>query len=161
MCSLLSKFSLSNGFWNWWRIWMTSSYCIWKNARTLIINIVRIKKLCGHHHLLLLIILRSSWSFPLINKIKQMGLISINTILVCNSTCGPNSIISNITGYCRWAHCTLLFYSISTNYWNDFILILCLNSIKNCVSRITLSQLCHKISIEHCLSHLNLILILV
>ena len=161
MSSLLSQFSLSYCFWYRWGIWMTSSYSILKNTRSWIISIIWIEKLCSHHHLLLLIILTTSRSFPLIDKIKQMSLICINTILISNPTCSSNSIISNSTCSGWRAHCTWSFRPIPTDNRNSIILILCLHSIENCVSRITLSKLCHKVSIEHCLSHLNLILILI
>ena len=140
---------------------MSSSNSIRKNTRTWIISIIGIKKLCGHHHLLLLIILASSWSFSLINKIKQMSLICINTVLISNSTSSADSIISNPTCSSWWAHCTWPLSSVSTYYRNHIVLILRLHSIENSVTRITLPQFCHEISIEHCLSHLNLILILV
>ena len=137
MSSLLSKFSLRYSFWYWWGIWMTSCNSIWKNTRTWIICIW-IEKLCSHHHLLLLIILTSSWSFSLINKIKQMSLICINTILISNSTCGAYSIIPDPTSCSWWAHSAWSFCPVSTNYWYHIVLILCLNSVENSVSRITL-----------------------
>lgn len=137
MSSLLSKFSLRYSFWYWWGIWMTSCNCIWKNTRSWIICIW-IEKLCSHHHLLLLIILTSSRSFPLINKIKQMSLIRINTILISNSTCCAYSIVANPTSSCWWAHCAWSFCSISAYYWNHIVLVLCLNPIENSVARITL-----------------------
>lgn len=140
---------------------MTSGNCIWKNTWTWIISIIWIEKLRSHHHLLLLIILASSRSFSLINKIKQMSLICINTILISNSTCCSYSIISNPTCSSWWAHCTWSFDSISAYNRNNIILILCLHSVENSVTCITWSKLRHKVSIEHCLSHLNLILILI
>jgi len=138
MSSLFSQFSLSYSFRNWRWIWMTSRYRIWKYTWTCIIYIIWIEKLSGHHHLLLLIIiLISSGSFPLIDKIEQVSLITINTILITNTTSCSYSIITYSTCSSLWTHSTRTISSIYTNR-AYFILILLLNTTKNCMTRITL-----------------------
>ena len=66
--SLLTEFGLGNCFRNWRVVRMVSTGWSWEH--TIISMLWWIEELCGHHHLLLLGSLLTTWCFSLIDKVE-------------------------------------------------------------------------------------------
>ena len=156
-CSLLTEFGLGNCFRNWWVVRMVSTGWSWEH--TIITMLWWIEELCCHHHLLLLGSLLTTWCFPLIDKVKQMSLISI--LIITNSTCCSNSVVSDARCSCTKSAASTISFCLLIHHAHleSFLLSVVIKVIDwSGVASITLPQLSHEVTIEHGLSHLLLML---
>ena len=114
-----------------------------------------IEKLCCHHHLLLLTCI-CVWRLTLIHQVEQVCLISC-LILMTNSTCGANSIMTYTRCSCTKSTSII---SIMLRHHSHIILVLLVSAkvvMSSLVSSIALPQFSHEVTIEHGLPHLHLL----
>ena len=157
--SLLPKFSLCNCFGNlsvstiWILTW-------WIHAlKHIIIVLGRIEELLGGHHHLLLMVLASIRSFPLVDQIEKVGL-----IILWNTVSSSNSVASHSTWVdTKWA-CSIPIACIGNVLmihifkWLTSVMLLGIEIVHSLLSSIALSNVLHEVSIIHCVSHLCLIM---
>ena len=133
--SLFSKFCLSDGFWNILAVWIRWSTCMFLLRHTSRAILSWIEKLSCHHHLLIGI-----WSLSLINQIE----IYILAISICHRCADPATVSKTLISF--WLH-------------NLIHIILLSIGIELLLSSIASFNLIHEVSIDHCVSHLDLIVL--
>ena len=155
-CSLLPKFGLCDCFRNMTRI--VGLMSTWKHLVVVAAALGRIEKLCCHHHLLLLI-LASIWCLSLVYQVEEMSLVR-SCVLMANSTRSSYSVVTNAA--CPRSKSARGIPLSLINHLAHIVLslihILLESSDNSSMAGIALPQFGHKVSIEHCLSHLNLLL---
>ena len=157
--SLLAKFSLGNCLY----VRVVSIGVIlscWVHAwYHLVVVGCWIEELLGRHHHLLIVVLITVWSFPLINQIEQMSLVILGNTVSCT-----DSVISNTAWVdTKWAcaisiTCVAILMMILIE-WLASMMLLCLEIIHILLSSVALSDVFHEVAIVHGVSHLCLVLV--
>lgn len=159
--SLLSQLSFCNCLGYRIIIVVTSTVvtCSWEHAIVSLHSSLGVEELCSHHHLLLLGGIRI-WSFSLIDQVEQMSLIS-RSILMADTASSSNSVMTNAgcsSAKSGWTSSVSLMLS---HHGHIILISLSRSEILHrlAVSSITLSEFGHEVAIEHCLSHLYLLIL--
>ena len=160
--SLLSKLSLGNGFVDLLIVVTTwvGVLARWVHAlEHLIVVLSGVEELLGCHHHLLVVILASIWSFPLVDQVKKMSL-----IILCDSISSTDSVASNTTWVNAEGACIISITCLSNVLliylfkWLSSLMLLSIEIVHILLPSIALSDILHEVSIVHGISHLCLIL---